>query len=74
MFVVLLAFGVALPGCEDEGADAATEFGAQGGRRPKEEKRPAPGPGGDGGFQQGEEDRLPPDQRKDDSDSSGDDD
>ena len=56
VLVALLAVGLFLPGCEDEGSSAAAEFGAQEGQRPKDkEKRPPPGPA-QGGFQEGDDD------------------
>ena len=48
LLIVILALGVpgvVMTGCEDESTDAAAEFGAQEGQRPKPaEKRPPPGP------------------------------
>ena len=55
LLVALLTVGLFLPGCEDEGTNAAAEFGAQEGQRPKtKEKRPPPGPD-QGGFQEGDD-------------------
>jgi len=73
VLVVVSSFGVALVGCEEEGSNAAAEFQTQEGRRPKGEKKPPPGPGdGASGFQQGDGNSLPPDQRKTDPNSGGD--
>ena len=53
--------GVMMTGCEDEGSNAAAEFGAQEGQRPKPaEKRAPPGPQ-DSDFKQGEDAGTPPD-------------
>ncbi len=68
LLVVLLMVGVFVPGCEEEGSSAASEFGVQEGQRPKDkEKRPPPGPA-QGGFQEGEEDAAgdSPDEPEDD--------
>ena len=64
MLIVLLAFGVAMPGCSDAGPgeEAAAKLDAQEGRRPKgEEKKAPPGPAS-GGFEQGEDSQVPPGQ------------
>lgn len=59
LLAVLLVVGLFMPGCEEQGASPAAEFGVQEGQRPKPaEKRPPPGPE-QGGFQEGDPDQVP---------------
>ena len=71
VLVVLLMVGVAMPGCEDEGSNAAADFGVQEGPRPKDQpKRPPPGPpvGGFTSSSEGTTTESPPPGDEDSSD------
>lgn len=60
LIAVLFTIGVSLPGCTDNTESEAQEMGFDTNRREaKGEKRPPPGPGGSGAFEQGDAGQVP---------------